>query len=592
MNNPTLSMEDKIHRIEETTSLNEVSLECLPPVQTDKYYFVSYSHKDYKLVYKDIFNLQQRGFSIWYDRGMEAGKNWKETAEKYITKYNCSGVIFFMSENSILSDAIHEEIKLLIENGKEFLTINLPVDGKYMSAKEMLDVVEQRGQIIDPVKREFISKYLNEDIIYIRYEAGYEEKAEKINTLKSSPLFKIDAFDPFSMTDNVKEENYKYFWPYHPQLGLTFLETNSVNDIEIRDVLLKDFQNSLNEGCNILEFAKIGDSTFSNCRRLRYVELPETTSILGNYAFYNCDKLENIDTSNILMILDHAFEGCRSLKNIDLYALSRGKVISDFLLKNCTSLENVIMPKELNKIGMCAFENTKIKSLEVNMLYGDGICPYAFLNCREFESFEVKRSGDFEIKDYAFRGCVNFKTFIMEKGKIKVGPKAFQDCENLVSFPFNIVEEVGDASFQNCLGLTELELNGVRILGDAFKGCKNIKHIKINECLDYDIAMSAFSGLTALESLVLAPKLSYLMTYAFENCINLKTVYIPAGVEHIDESAFYNCKQLSEIYFAGTSEEWKDLMHQDFTVPWFEETGEYKVICSDKVLSKYEFLRK
>ena len=56
MNNPTLSMEDKIHRIEETASLNEVSLECLPPVQTDKYYFVSYSHKDYKLVYKDIFN--------------------------------------------------------------------------------------------------------------------------------------------------------------------------------------------------------------------------------------------------------------------------------------------------------------------------------------------------------------------------------------------------------------------------------------------------------------------------------------------------------------------------------------------------------
>ena len=54
MNNPTLSMEDKIHRIEETASLNEVSLECLPPVQTDKYYFVSYSHKDYKLVYKDL----------------------------------------------------------------------------------------------------------------------------------------------------------------------------------------------------------------------------------------------------------------------------------------------------------------------------------------------------------------------------------------------------------------------------------------------------------------------------------------------------------------------------------------------------------
>ena len=290
------------------------------------------------------------------------------------------------------------------------------------------------------------------------------------------------------------------------------------------------------------------------------------------------------------MILDHAFEGCRSLKSVDLYALARGKVISDFLFRNCTNLEDVVMPPELNKIGMCAFENTKIKSLSVNMLYGDGICGYAFNNCRNFESFEVKRSGDFEIGEYAFRGCENFKTFIMEKGKIKVGPKAFQDCKNLVSFPFNIVSEVCDSSFENCLGLTELEINGVRIQGDAFKGCKNIKHIKINECLNYDIAMSAFAGLTSLESVVLAPKLSYLMTYAFQDCINLKTVYIPAGVEHIDESAFYNCKQLSEIHFGGTSEEWKELMYQDFTVPWFEETGEYKVICSDKVVSKDEFL--
>ena len=131
MEKQTISMEEKIHRIEETTSLNEVSLECLPPVQTDKYYFVSYSHKDYKLVYKDIFYLQQRGFSIWYDKGMEAGKNWKETAEKYITKYNCSGVIFFMSENSILSDAIHEEIKLLIENGKDCSISGLRGSGSF-----------------------------------------------------------------------------------------------------------------------------------------------------------------------------------------------------------------------------------------------------------------------------------------------------------------------------------------------------------------------------------------------------------------------------------------------------------------------------
>ena len=85
-------------------------------------------------------------------------------------------------------------------------------------------------------------------------------------------------------------------------------------------------------------------------------------------------------------------------------------------------------------------------------------------------------------------------------------------------------------------------------------------------------------------------KLDVINAYAFKNCINLSTIHIPSGVSHIDESAFYNCKNLKEIYFDGTVDEWEELMHQDFIVPWFEETGEYKVICSDKTISKYEFM--
>jgi hypothetical protein len=73
-----ISIEEKIKKIEQTTTLNEVSLECLPPVQTEKYYFVSYSHKDYKKVFKEILLLQSKGISLWYDRGMRPGKDWKE----------------------------------------------------------------------------------------------------------------------------------------------------------------------------------------------------------------------------------------------------------------------------------------------------------------------------------------------------------------------------------------------------------------------------------------------------------------------------------------------------------------------------------
>lgn len=588
-----ISIEEKIKKIEQTTTLNEVSLECLPPVQTEKYYFVSYSHKDYKLVYKDIFLLQQQGFSIWYDRGMEAGKNWKETAEKYITKYNCAGVIFYLSENSILSEAIHEEIKLLLENGKEFVTINLPFEDKYMSAKEMMNILIKRGIRVSSEKQQFIEKHLNEDIIYIRADASCEEKTEKINSLKSSPLFKVEEFNPYDKSDSIEEEYYKYVWPYHSEGELYFLQTSAVNDLDIKEILIKDFNNSLNEQYINSNILRIGDSTFSNCRKLENITLPEMISIIGNYAFYNCQKLESIDLSNILMIKDHAFENCSSLTSANLLSLRQTTIISDYIFKNCINLQDVIFPRTLNKIGYCAFENTKIKKVEADYLYGEGIYPYAFNNCKNLESFIISRMGEFDIRKHAFAYCENLREFQVAKGNIKVEESAFEHCTNLTTFPFHLATEIGKYAFRECKSLTKLELNGINIDNDAFSGCTNIKTIKFtSSSKKYNISHSAFKGLTKLESAVIASGIEFIGSYAFIDCINLETLYIPKDIFHIQEDAFVNCKKLKEIYFEGTSEEWRMLMHQDFIVPWFEETGEYKVICSDKIISKYEFMRK
>lgn len=590
MNKQIISNEDKIKQIEKTNSLNEVSLECLPPVQTDKYYFVSYSHKDYKLVYKDIFYLQQKGLSIWYDRGMEAGKNWKDTAEKYITKHNCCGVIFFLSENSILSDAIHEEIKLLMENGKEFLTINLPVNGEYMSAQEMLDLIKQKGIKIDEENDQFISKHLNKDIIYVRYDSSYDEKIEKINTLKSSPLFKINTFDAFAFIHEMEDELLTYKHIYHNKdFGKYYLESTAINDIDVKEVKLIDFKNSLNENHNLNNFVKIGASTFSNCRRLKNIELPDETSVIGSYAFYNCEKLENIDLSNIYLIEDHAFENCYKLKYADLSSLENSNVISDYIFRNCTSLEEIKAPKMLNKIGSFSFENTKIKSFKTNYLYGHGICSYAFNDCKNLETFNILDDGDFEIEKSAFAGCDNLKEFTLRKGKIKVGEKAFENCKNLTTFPFNLITEISDSSFKDCEGLTELNINAIEINAYAFEGCKNITEITFNPVNKYEIGFFSFGNLTNLKKIVFAPKLYFVNAMAFAHCINLETIYLPLDVFHIDQDAFFNCTSLKEIYFEGTVNQFKQLMEQNYSEPWFNETGEYIVICKDRTLSKYEF---
>ena len=49
-----LSLQEKIDLILNSNSLNEVPREALPSSHKEEYYFVSYSHKDYKQVLKDI----------------------------------------------------------------------------------------------------------------------------------------------------------------------------------------------------------------------------------------------------------------------------------------------------------------------------------------------------------------------------------------------------------------------------------------------------------------------------------------------------------------------------------------------------------
>lgn len=50
----------------------------------EPYYFVSYAHLDHDTVYPLIRCLQKRGFHIWFDEGIEPGKEWPEEIALHI----------------------------------------------------------------------------------------------------------------------------------------------------------------------------------------------------------------------------------------------------------------------------------------------------------------------------------------------------------------------------------------------------------------------------------------------------------------------------------------------------------------------------
>lgn len=87
------------------------------------YIFISYAHKDKNQVIPAITELQNAGYPVWYDAGIQAGTEWPEYIAEHLLK--CSLVIAFISQNSIASDNCRQEITYALGNKKQLLAVKL-----------------------------------------------------------------------------------------------------------------------------------------------------------------------------------------------------------------------------------------------------------------------------------------------------------------------------------------------------------------------------------------------------------------------------------------------------------------------------------
>ena len=75
---------------------------------TEKYIFISYSHKDADEVYPVIARLQEEGYRIWYDEGNKCGDDFNKKIAAHIKKCYC--FITLMSENYLASEYCIDEL--------------------------------------------------------------------------------------------------------------------------------------------------------------------------------------------------------------------------------------------------------------------------------------------------------------------------------------------------------------------------------------------------------------------------------------------------------------------------------------------------
>ena len=106
------------------------------------YIFVSYAHRDTEQVIPILAALQNVGYRIWFDRGIEAGTEWSNNSANHLRQ--CSAFLFFASHNSVQSENCLDEVAYAKSHSKPALLCYLEEDVALPAGTEMQTARFQR----------------------------------------------------------------------------------------------------------------------------------------------------------------------------------------------------------------------------------------------------------------------------------------------------------------------------------------------------------------------------------------------------------------------------------------------------------------
>jgi len=173
------------------------------------------------------------------------------------------------------------------------------------------------------------------------------------------------------------------------------------------------------------------------------------------------------------------------------------------------------------------------------------------------------------------------ETAIIDFPIVEYGSEGLQ-YEILSDYSGVIVTGIGDCTDSQLIIPSVYMGYRVReIASGAFEGNKTITSVLIADGVE-TIGANAFSGCGKLVEVFLPEfTLKTISSSAFANCINLKTLRLPATLSYIGEKAFSRCKILGYIEFGGTMDEWERI---EKSSAWDSGSVIKEIYCLDGVL--------
>ncbi|MBQ9746630.1 MAG: leucine-rich repeat protein [Clostridia bacterium] len=328
---------------------------------------------------------------------------------------------------------------------------------------------------------------------------------------------------------------------------------------------------------------KIENSSFSRAGKLVSISLPESVVSIGEYSFYRCVSLTEMEVpKGVTVIPASAFSTCSALASITLPSGIVSIGAEAFI--NCSSLTSIVLPAGVTVIETKAFK--KCTSLRRMVLPAGlmAISEQMFMNCSALENIVIPPSVT-SIGPSAFSNCTLLANISLPEGLMSLGKWAFEECTSLTGiFLPKRVSSIGPRVFLNCISLVSIDVSpennfycsvnghlytkdmktmvsyaigcknsfydipkGVKVIEDsAFSRCASLVNVTIPAGVT-SIGMFAFYRCSSITNINLPESLTSIGDSAFRECKSLTSIKIPNGVTRLGESVFDNCQAITSI---------------------------------------------
>jgi hypothetical protein len=343
---------------------------------------------------------------------------------------------------------------------------------------------------------------------------------------------------------------------------------------------------------------RIAADAFLGNTALGDVNFPDTLAAIGSWAFSGCNGLTKVTIpASVSNLAAGVFGYCTNLTAIGVSISNVCYCSSDGILFNKSQTMLIQypggragsydVPAGITNVSSCAFSGCTGLTAVTIPDNGAVIDTSAFSGCTGLTTMSVPGSVK-TIESGTFYGCTGLTNIVLNEGVTNIGSGAFSECSALENIHIpDSVTRLAWGAFQNCSALTNIVLGAglATIESRVFYECNNLQNLYIPKSVTnlWNAAFDYCHGLTNITVAIDNPTyrsvdgvvfdksggsllhfpggrtgryivpggVQSIGDYAFDQCLGIASVELPAACVYLGRYAFSHCANLTGICFHG-----------------------------------------